>query len=231
MCWLWSGSFSTAPTIVGDPTERTTFCTAATVSGSRGGIRIERTLPPHDEVGRIVDQAFVLLDVELGDPDVLRLAVAARASRTSTWITATSSGSPSAPANGISDRARHHRDDATMPTSRSPPIAGSGRQLDDQGVDQDDHEGDAPHPGDRGETHREPVVHLRNPEAPPSEPPNGQADRIQSITVHSAAITTALTNGRPGRRQMGTSKPKIATPRASTIVRPVHANAPNRKIQ
>ena len=69
------------------------------------------------------------------------------------------------------------------------------------------------------------------PRLPHPKPPSGQADRIQSITVHSAAITTALTNGRPGRRQMGTSKPKIPTPRASTIVRPVHANAPNRKIQ
>ena len=35
------------------------------------------------------------------------------------------------------------------------------------------------------------------PRLPHPKPPSGQADRIQSITVHSAAIPTALTNGRP----------------------------------
>ena len=163
-----SGSFSTAPTIVGDPTGAHHALHGGDRLGVGGGIRVERALPPHDQVGRIADQAFVLLDVELGDPNIL---LARRGSARLAHVHLDHRHVERfAVGRGERDqhRAGHHRDDRDEADEPSSPIAGPARQLRDQRVDQHDDEGDAPHPGHRGEPYREAVVHLAKPRGSPS---------------------------------------------------------------
>ena len=173
------------------PTELTTPCTAAKVSGSAAASGIERALPPHDQVGRIARPGVRAARCSARRPErPPRPAVAARASRTSTWITATSSGSPSADGERDQHRAGHHRDDrdeaddASVADRRLPPASSAISALTSTTTKVTPH---TPATDARRTVSR--LSTWLNAEAPPPEAPERpDRDRIHSITVHSAAI-------------------------------------------
>ena len=126
---------------------------------------------------------------------------------------------------------RSRRADEPAPPTASP----AADQLHEQRVRPARRRSVTPHtPATDARRTREPVVDLRDAERSPSRsPPSGQAVRIQSdhgpqrrdpTAVERTADRGAATDGREQAEH-------AATPAHSTIVRPIHASSPNRRIQ
>ena len=128
---------------------------------------------------------------------------------------------------------RHDRDEPRRAVDAivAPP---AGDRRDQQRVDQPRRRSVTPHtPATDARRQRQPVVHLRDPEAPPAEARRAATrSRIHRPPSTARRRRAPTRSGRPGRRTTGREQPEQRRSKPPTIaMSAVHASAPNSKIQ
>ncbi len=231
MCWLPSGSSSTEPTRVGDPTSAIARPTASMVAGSLAAPGSSAPSPHTARSGGSSINVACRSMLRRATPRSSSIEEPSAARRTSTWRVATSSSGPSGTENGITTGAAiRMRATPTRASLRVPPppptIAWSTSAFTSTTTNVT--------PQTPATVARRTVRRLSTwdtPSDPHVNPPRGHDPRIQSTTVQSAARPSACSSGRPRRQSAGATSPNSAVEAMQSSTSATHASSPKSRIQ